>query len=113
MPRILRCAPVVVPKHAAESLAAFDLAIDFAQVRVGIDHLVAQALMVALLVMMDDVRKRSENGVVDNPIEVGSTGIGGKTLFPQPRRQRRDIAGGMIFDTLQHIDQVSVRIDSL
>ena len=105
--------PVVVPEHAAESLPAFDLANDFAQVRIGIDHLVAQALMVALLVMMDDVRKRSENGVVDNPIEVGSTRIGGATLLPPPKGQGRNIAGGMIFDTLQHIDQVSVRIDSL
>ena len=58
-------------------------------------------------------RKRSRSGVVDNPINVGPARIVGESFFPQPRRQRRDVAGRMILDALQHIDQIGVRIDLL
>jgi hypothetical protein len=59
------------------------------------------------------VRKRSGNGVLDNPIEVRSPRIIGEAFFPEPRRERGNVAGGMIFHALQHVDQVGVRIDPL
>lgn len=46
--------PVVVPKNAAESFAAFDLAVGLANVPLGIDQVVVQALMIPLSVIMGD-----------------------------------------------------------
>ncbi len=60
-----------------------------------------------------DPRNRSRNGVIDDAIDAGPARIVGEPLLPQSRGQRRDVAGGMILDTLQHIDQVGVRIDLL
>ena len=59
------------------------------------------------------LRKRSGNGVVDNPINAGPEGIVGKAFLPQSRRQRGDITCGMILDALQHIDHVDVGVDPL
>jgi hypothetical protein len=47
----------VVPKNAAESFAAFNITIGFADVARGIDKLVAYALMVALFMIM--IQERS------------------------------------------------------
>ena len=58
-------------------------------------------------------RNRSRNGVLDGPIDDRPEGVGGESIFPEPRRQRGDIAGRMALDTLQHVDEVSVRIDAL
>ena len=46
--------PVVVPKHAAESFAAFDLTVGLANVWLGMDQLVVQALVIPLCVVMGD-----------------------------------------------------------
>ncbi len=46
--------PVVVSKHAAESFAAFDLAIGLANVPLRINQLVVQSLMVPFSVIMGD-----------------------------------------------------------
>ena len=51
--RNLRSAAVVVPKHATESFAAFDLAAGLANVPLGLDQLVVQALMISLRVIMN------------------------------------------------------------
>ena len=58
-------------------------------------------------------RKRSNNGVLDGPIDRGPQGGGGEAFFPQPRRQRGDVAGRVTLDALEHVDQVGVRIDAL
>ena len=52
----LRSSAVVVPKHAAESFTALYLAIRVADILRGIDELIVEALVVALLVIM--VHKR-------------------------------------------------------
>ena len=57
--------------------------------------------------------KRSGNGVLDNPIEVRPPRIICEALLPQPRRQSRDVAGGVILNALQDIHQIGVRIDLL
>ena len=56
---------------------------------------------------------RSDSGVLDNAIDAGSAGIVREALFPQSRRQGRDVAGRVILDALQHVHQVGVRIDLL
>jgi len=58
-------------------------------------------------------RKRSNSGVLDKSIKVRSPWIIGEAFFPEPRRERGDVAGGVIFHALQHIDQVGVRVDAL
>ncbi len=67
----------------------------------------------AYVAELEDWRNRSDSGVVDNAIDVGSAGIVREALFPQSRRQGRDVAGRVILDALQHVDQVGVRIDLL
>ena len=51
--------PVVVSKHAAESFAAFDLAVGLANVPLGIDQLVVQALMIPLCVIQPTTQHRA------------------------------------------------------
>ena len=48
----LRSSSVVVPKHAAESFTALNLAIRVADILRGIDELIVEALVVALFVIM-------------------------------------------------------------
>ena len=54
--------------------------------------------------------KRLRKGVLDFLIEHRFSRLFGEPLFPQSRRQRLDVAHGMIVDSLQHVDQVNVRI---
>ena len=55
-------------------------------------------------------RKRSNSGVLDKSIKVRSPWIIGEAFFPEPRRERGDVAGRMIIDPLQDVNQVGVRI---
>ena len=62
---------------------------------------------------MRGLGNRSSTGVVDTPIKIRPHRIVREAFFPQSRRQRGNVAGGMLFHALQDIHQIDVRIDSL
>ncbi len=62
------------------------------------------------LAVRDSNRKRLRKGVLDFAIDRRSPRIPREPLFPQSRCQRSDVAHRMIFNPLQHIDEVRVRI---
>jgi hypothetical protein len=46
-------------------------------------------------------------------VDLGAHGAGGEVLFPQSWREFGDVACGMLADPLQHIDEISIRIDAV
>ena len=46
-------------------------------------------------------------------LDVRAHRVGCEVLFPQPRRELGDAAGGMFADSLQHIDEISVGINAV
>lgn len=46
-------------------------------------------------------------------IKIGAKRLMREALLPVPRRQRGDVAGRMLTDSLQHVDQISVGVDAV
>ena len=46
-------------------------------------------------------------------MQVGTKRMVGEVLFPQARRQFGNASGGVLPDPLEHIDEISIRIDAV
>jgi hypothetical protein len=46
-------------------------------------------------------------------VDVGAQRVGGEVLFPEARRQEFHLAGGVLTDALQDIDEIVIGIDAM